>query len=156
MTAIHPPRPDEVPEQRGQHHVSGSAVNMEEVWEVYRQPDHMFVWRMDQQGIEHGRAVRRLGHAIVHGGRVERLQLQQRTPAGLHRQTYTFYADGVLLTDNRVPGRHVVSLEPDTLVVTPFVSLPVRPARTEACPVLWVRWPRLLAESPRVLGARWP
>lgn len=138
MTAIHPPRPDEVPERRGHHRVRGAKLDLEESWEVFRQPDGSLVWRVDQKGIERGREVRRLGHAIVRDGHVERLQVHQRTPAGLHRQTYTFYDDGALLTDNRVPGRHVLSLEPDTLVVTPFVSLPLRPRGEGSQPVLWV------------------
>lgn len=139
MSSLHPPRPDEVPHVTGRHHIVGRECDLVEEWEIYRQPDGSLVWRGDQHGVLFGRHVRRLGHAVIYSGRVERLQLHQRTPAGVHRQTYTVYEDGVLLSDNRVPGRRIIPAPAGTVLVGLFVSLVPDPPRVGGRqPVLWV------------------
>lgn len=139
MASIHPPRPGEHPRATGQYHIVGPKVDALEEWELYVGSDGSSVLRADQQGVEFGQEVRRLGHVVVVGERVERLQLHQRTPAGVHRQTYTVYEDGVLVTDNRTPGRRMVDAPSEALVVGPLISLPLwlREERGRR-PVLWV------------------
>lgn len=137
MKYLHPPDDKERLSVSGRYTVTADDTEVTETWECYHRSDGFAIWRVEQEGTQDGVALLRLGHLLVEGaGRPERLQIQQRGGTGLQRQTYTFFDDSVLVTDNRVAGRRTVELVEAWTLLTPFaaagaLALPFAPTRTE-------------------------
>lgn len=128
MKYLHPPADDE--------RFAGSGTYdgpVSEQWDRHRRPDGFIVWRFEQDT----GAGTRLGHLVMNeAGRPERLQIYQRGESGQQRQTYTFFEDSVIISDNRVAGRQMREVPDGWTLLTPFAGMcalvfPFAPTRDE-------------------------
>ena len=119
MKYLHSPGDEDQFVESGQYTVTDGERTITETWEQYRRPDGFTVWCFEQTGVP----FERLGHLLINADDApERLHVHQRGDAGAHRQTYTFFDDGVMIADNRVAGRWSVELPEQRALLTPFAA----------------------------------
>ena len=131
MKYLHPPADEERFAGSGTYATQHDPSS--EQWERHRRPDGFTAWRFEQSG----ESFLRLGHLMVNdAGSPERLQIHQRGDGGLHRQTYTFFEDSVVISDNRIAGRQMREVPENRTLLTPFAgacafAFPFAPSRDE-------------------------